>query len=46
MNQRTYQSDAPKFKEQALGLLSLGKPVSDLAQELQISSKLLDASRS
>ncbi len=46
MSQRTHQSDAPEFKEQALGLLSLGKPASDVAQGLQISSNLLYAWRS
>jgi len=43
MSQRTYQRDTPEFKEQALGLLSLGKPVADVAQELQSSSNLLYA---
>lgn len=46
MNQKTYQRYTPEFKEQALGLLSLGKPVADVAQELQISSNLLYAWRS
>ena len=46
MNQRTHQRYTPEFKEQALGLLSLGKPVADVAQELQISSNLLYAWRS
>ncbi len=42
MNRRTYQGYTAEFKEQALGLLSLGKSVADVAQELQISSNLLD----
>ena len=46
MSQRTYQRYTPEFKEQALGLLSLGKPVVDVAQELQISSNLLYGWRS
>lgn len=46
MSQRTHQRYTPQFKEQALGLLSLGKPVADVAQELQISSNLLYAWRS
>ena len=46
MSQRAYQRYTPEFKEQALGLLSLGKPVADVAQELQISSNLLYAWRS
>jgi len=45
MNQRTHQRYTPEFKEQALGLLNLGKPVADVAQELQISSNLLYAWR-
>ena len=46
MSQRTYQRYTPEFKEQALGLLSLGKPVVEVAQELQISSNLLYGWRS
>ena len=41
MSQRTYQRYTPEFKEQALGLLGLGKPVAEVAQELQISTNLL-----
>ena len=41
MSQKTYQRYTPEFKEQALGLLALGKPVSEVAQELQISGNLL-----
>jgi len=41
MSQKSYQRYTPEFKEQALGLLALGKPVADVAQELQISSNLL-----
>jgi len=46
MSQKTYQRYTPEFKEQALGLLGLGKPVADVAQELQISTNLLYAWRS
>jgi transposase len=46
MSQRPYQRYTPEFKAQALGLLSMGKPVADVAQELQISSNLLYAWRS
>jgi len=45
MSQRTHQRYTPEFKEQALGLLNLGKPVADVARELQISSNLLYALR-
>ena len=31
MSQRTYQRYTHEFKAQALGLLSLGKPVADVA---------------
>ena len=46
MSPRTYQRYTSEFKEQALGLLSLGKPVADVAQELQISTNLLYGWRS
>lgn len=41
MSQRSYQRYTPEFKEQALGLLALGKPVAEVARELQISTNLL-----
>lgn len=41
MSQKTYQRYSAEFKEQALGLLALGKPVAEVAQELQVSSNLL-----
>ena len=31
---KNYQRYTPEFKEQALGLLALGKPVAEVAQEL------------
>ena len=45
MSQKTYQRYTPEFKEQALGLLALGKPVSEVAKDLQISDNLLYAWR-
>ena len=41
MSQKTYQRYTPEFKEQALGLLGLGKPVSEVVKELQASDNLL-----
>lgn len=41
MSQRSYQRYTPEFKEQALALLALGKPVAEVARELQISTNLL-----
>ena len=41
MSQKTYQRYTTEFKEQALGLLALGKPVTEVAQELQMSTNLL-----
>ena len=46
MGQRSYQRYTPEFKEQALGLLALGKLVAEVARELQISSNLLYGWRS
>lgn len=42
---KNYQHYTAEFKQQALNLLGLGKPVADVAQELQISSNLLYAWR-
>jgi transposase len=41
MSKRSYQRYTPDFKEKALGLLTLGKPIAEVAQDLQISSNLL-----
>jgi transposase len=41
MSKRSYQRYTPDFKEKALGLLALGKPIAEVAQDLQISSNLL-----
>ena len=46
MNQKTYQRYTPESKEQALDLLRLGKPVSEVATELQVSDNLLYGWRS
>lgn len=45
-SQRPYQRYTPDFKEKALGLLSLGKPITEVAQDLQISTNLLYSWRS
>ena len=45
MKTRSYQRYSAEFKEQALGLLRLGKPVSEVATELCISTNLLYAWR-
>jgi transposase len=41
MNQKRYQRYTAEFKEKALGLLALGKPVAEVAQDLEISTNLL-----
>jgi transposase len=41
MNKRPYQRYTPEFKEKALGLLGLGKPITEVAQDLEISTNLL-----
>jgi transposase len=41
MNQKTRKRYTPEFKVQAVELLSTGKPVSQVAEELCISSNLL-----
>jgi len=46
MKKRSYQRYTAEFKEQALGLLRLGKPVTEVAAELCISTNLLYAWRS
>ena len=46
MSQKRYQRYTPEFKEQALSLLALGKPVSEVARELQVSDNLLYSWRS
>ena len=46
MSKKTYQRYTAEFKERALGLLGLGKPVSEVARELEISENLLYGWRS
>lgn len=46
MSQKRYQRYTAEFKEQALSLLALGKPVSEVARELQVSDNLLYSWRS
>lgn len=41
MNQKSRKQYTPEFKAQAVDLLSTGQPISDLAEELGISSGLL-----
>ena len=38
---KTKRRFTAEFKEQALGLMSLGKPVADVARDLEVSSNLL-----
>lgn len=38
---RTKRKYTSEFKEQALGLMNLGKPIAEIAQELEVSSNLL-----
>lgn len=46
MSKRTYQRYTAEFKEKALGLLSLGKPIAEVAADLEISTNLLYSWRS
>jgi transposase len=41
MSQKAYQRYTPVFRANALALLALGKPVSEVAQELGVGSGLL-----
>jgi transposase-like protein len=45
MSQSRCQRYNPDFKEWAIGILSLGKPIGEVAQDLQISTNLLCALR-
>jgi transposase len=45
MSQKQYQRYNQDFKDKALALLGLGKPVQEVAQELQVSSSMLYAWR-
>lgn len=41
MNQVTRKRYTAEFKAQAVGLVNLGKPVMEVAQELEIGSSIL-----
>lgn len=41
MHKKAYQRYTQEFKEQAIGLLNFGKPVAEVAQELEVSSSVL-----
>jgi transposase len=41
MHKKAYQRYTQEFKEQAISLLNLGKPVAEVAQELEVSSSVL-----
>jgi transposase len=43
MSARNYQRYSQDFKQKALGLLSLGTPIKDVARDLQVSVGLLYA---
>lgn len=45
MNKKAYQRYTQEFKDQAVGLLNLGKPVAEVAQELEVSASMLYAWR-
>lgn len=46
MSQKTYQRYNQDFKDKAVALLGLGKPVSEVAKDLQVSTTMLYAWRS
>ena len=41
MNKKAYQRYTQEFKDKAVGLLNLGKPVAEVAQELEVSTSML-----
>jgi transposase len=45
MSQKNYQRYSADFKQKAIGLLALGKPIAEVAQDLQVSTNLLYAWR-
>jgi transposase len=45
MSQKTYQRYTQEFKDKAVALLGLGKPVSEVAKDLQVSTTMLYAWR-
>ena len=42
MNKKAYQRYTQEFKDKAVGLLNLGKPVAEVAQELEVTTSMLD----
>jgi transposase len=46
MSKKAYHRYTAEFKEKALGLLALGKPIAEVAQDLEISTNLLYSWRS
>jgi transposase-like protein len=41
MSKKTYRRYSAEFKDQVLGLVVLGKPVAEVAQEFQVSTNLI-----
>lgn len=41
MSKKAYQRYTQEFKDKAVGLLNLGKPVAEVAQELEVSTSIL-----
>lgn len=41
MSKKAYQRYTQEFKDKAVGLLNLGKPVAEVAQELEVSTSML-----
>jgi transposase-like protein len=41
MNKKAYQRYTQEFKDRAVGLLGVGKPVAKVAQELESSTSML-----
>lgn len=41
MSKKTYRRYSAEFKDQVLGLVALGKPVAEVAQEFQVSTNLI-----
>ena len=41
MSKKTYRRYSAEFKDQVLGLVVLGKPVAEVAQEFQVSTTLI-----
>ena len=41
MGKRAYQRYTQEFKDEAVGLLNLGKPVAEVAQDLEVTTSML-----